>query len=84
MAHCNLRSNGHAARGSGAAVGIHEPSGLWKGDLTLKRAIVDSLETLAREGEVAKIIARYTGDGRTAQRRGMPDLLLASSAENNP
>ena len=58
--------------------------GLWKGDLTLKRAIVDSLETLAREGEVAKIIARYTGDGRTAHRRGAPDLLLASSAENNP
>ena len=55
--------------------------GLWKGDLTLKRAIVDGLETLAREGEVAKIIARYTGDGRAAQRAG---FFQTSSAENNP
>ena len=40
--------------------------GLWKGDLTLKRAIVSGLETLARDGEVAKIIARYIGDARAA------------------
>jgi ABC-type amino acid transport substrate-binding protein len=40
--------------------------GLWKGDLTLKRAIVSGLETLAHDGEVAKIIARYIGDARAA------------------
>lgn len=37
--------------------------GLWKGDLTLKRAIADGLEKLRRDGEVARIIARYVGDG---------------------
>lgn len=36
--------------------------GLWKGDLTLKRAIVDGLERLEKSGEMAKIIARYRGD----------------------
>ena len=35
--------------------------GLWKGDLTLKRAIADGLEKLRRDGEVARIIARYLG-----------------------
>jgi ABC-type amino acid transport substrate-binding protein len=40
--------------------------GLWKGDLTLKRAIVASLEKLERNGEVAKIKARYLGSNRTA------------------
>jgi ABC-type amino acid transport substrate-binding protein len=40
--------------------------GLWKGDLTLKRAITDGLEKLRRDGEVARIIARYVGDGRAA------------------
>ena len=39
------------------AVGL----GLWKGDLTLKRAIADGLEKLRRDGEVARIIARYLG-----------------------
>jgi len=33
--------------------------GLWKGDLTLKRAISGTLEKLAREGETAAIISRY-------------------------
>jgi ABC-type amino acid transport substrate-binding protein len=37
--------------------------GLWKGDLTLKRAIVDGLEKLKGEGELARILARYVGDG---------------------
>ena len=36
--------------------------GLWKGDLTLKRAIVDGLAKLERDGEIARIIARYRGD----------------------
>jgi ABC-type amino acid transport substrate-binding protein len=40
--------------------------GLWKGDLTLKRAIVASLEKLERNGDVAKIKARYLGGNRTA------------------
>jgi ABC-type amino acid transport substrate-binding protein len=40
--------------------------GLWKGDLTLKRAIVASLEKLERNGEVAKIKARYLGGAHTA------------------
>jgi hypothetical protein len=40
--------------------------GLWKGDLTLKRAIVASLEKLERNGEVAAIKARYLGGNRTA------------------
>jgi hypothetical protein len=39
---------------------------LWKGDLTLKRAIVASLEKLERNGDVAKIKARYLGGNRTA------------------
>jgi ABC-type amino acid transport substrate-binding protein len=42
--------------------------GLWKGDLTLKRAIADGLEKLRRDGEVARIMVRYVGDGRTANR----------------
>jgi ABC-type amino acid transport substrate-binding protein len=42
--------------------------GLWKGDLTLKRAIADGLEKLRRDGEVARIMARYVGDGRIANR----------------
>jgi ABC-type amino acid transport substrate-binding protein len=48
--------------------------GLWKGDLTLKRAIVASLEKLERSGEVAKIKARYLGRSViSALRRGWND-----------
>src|SRR5207249_4792051 len=36
--------------------------GLWKGDLTLKRAIVDGLTQLEKSGEMAKIMARYRGE----------------------
>jgi ABC-type amino acid transport substrate-binding protein len=36
--------------------------GLWKGDLTLKRAIADGVEKLRSNGEVARIITRYVGD----------------------
>jgi len=35
--------------------------GLWKGDLTLKRAVAGALERLERAGTVAKILARYLG-----------------------
>jgi hypothetical protein len=34
---------------------------LWKGDLTLKRAIVSGLEKLERNGDMAAIMARYLG-----------------------
>jgi ABC-type amino acid transport substrate-binding protein len=40
--------------------------GLWKGDLTLKRAIVSGLDKLERDGEVAAIMSRYVGSSRTA------------------
>jgi ABC-type amino acid transport substrate-binding protein len=35
--------------------------GLWKGDLTLKRAIVAGLEKVERDGEMAAILKRYLG-----------------------
>jgi ABC-type amino acid transport substrate-binding protein len=35
--------------------------GLWKGDLTLKRAIVSSMRGMERSGEMATIMARYKG-----------------------
>jgi ABC-type amino acid transport substrate-binding protein len=37
--------------------------GLWKGDLTLKRAVSGALERLMREGAVAEILAKYEGRG---------------------
>jgi polar amino acid transport system substrate-binding protein/cystine transport system substrate-binding protein/membrane-bound lytic murein transglycosylase F len=37
--------------------------GLWKGDLTLKRAIEGGLGRLERDGTVAAILARYVGKG---------------------
>lgn len=33
--------------------------GLWKGDLTLKRALVKAMETLRRSGELDRIIEKY-------------------------
>ena len=44
--------------------------GLWKGDLTLKRAIVSSLDRLERNGNVAAIMSRYLGSDRTARPTG--------------
>jgi ABC-type amino acid transport substrate-binding protein len=44
--------------------------GLWKGDLTLKRAIVSGLEKLERDGDVAAIMSRYVGSGRIAGKAG--------------
>ena len=44
--------------------------GLWKGDLTLKRAVVTSLARLEASGETAKIIARYASSA-AAQRGGV-------------
>ncbi len=40
--------------------------GLWKGDLTLKRAIEHGMSDLRRSGEMARIIGRYVGDARGA------------------
>jgi len=37
--------------------------GLWKGDLTLKRAVAGALERRARDGTVAGILAKYVGRG---------------------
>jgi ABC-type amino acid transport substrate-binding protein len=37
--------------------------GLWKGDLTLKRAIGSGLERLERDGATAGILAKYLGRG---------------------
>ena len=37
--------------------------GLWKGDLTLKRALASGLDRRARDGTVAAILARYLGRG---------------------
>ena len=42
--------------------------GLWKGDLTLKRAIVAALARLEASGETARIVARYSSGAAT--RRG--------------
>jgi ABC-type amino acid transport substrate-binding protein len=39
--------------------------GLWKGDLTLKRAIVGGLEKMERDGEMTAILARYLGSPRS-------------------
>lgn len=46
--------------------------GLWKGDLTLKRAVVDSLEHLERSGEMAAIMARYLRGPAKTPRAGSP------------
>jgi ABC-type amino acid transport substrate-binding protein len=40
--------------------------GLWKGDLTLKRAIEQGMNELRRSGEMTRIIGRYLGDARGA------------------
>jgi ABC-type amino acid transport substrate-binding protein len=37
--------------------------GLWKGDLTLKRALSAGLDGLSRDGKVAAILAKYVGGG---------------------
>ena len=36
--------------------------GLWKGDLTLKRAIVAAMGQMRRSGELAAVMARYIQD----------------------
>ena len=42
--------------------------GLWKGDLTLKQAIVGGLEKLQRDGEMAAIMSRYLSVKSNANR----------------
>jgi polar amino acid transport system substrate-binding protein/cystine transport system substrate-binding protein/membrane-bound lytic murein transglycosylase F len=46
--------------------------GLWKGDLTLKRAISASLGRMQRDGALAAIIRRYTAAG-SAESGDVPD-----------
>jgi ABC-type amino acid transport substrate-binding protein len=41
--------------------------GLWKGDLTLKRAIVSAIGRMQRNGELATIMARYIRGGSVVQ-----------------
>jgi ABC-type amino acid transport substrate-binding protein len=41
--------------------------GLWKGDMTLKRAIVAAIERIQRSGELATIMARYIPEGSVTQ-----------------
>ena len=41
--------------------------GLWKGDLTLKRAIVSAMARMQRSGELATIMARYIPDDTIVQ-----------------
>jgi polar amino acid transport system substrate-binding protein/cystine transport system substrate-binding protein/membrane-bound lytic murein transglycosylase F len=40
--------------------------GLWKGDLTLKRALGSGVDRLTRDGTVAAVLARYVGKGTGA------------------
>jgi ABC-type amino acid transport substrate-binding protein len=41
--------------------------GLWKGDLTLKRAVAGAMDRLRRTGEMAAIISRYVPAGSAAE-----------------
>ncbi len=60
---------------NGLAVGWMPPElmryqfvfGLWKGDLTLKRAIVSSMRRLRRDGDMAGIESRYVPAGSLAE-----------------
>lgn len=47
--------------------------GLWKGDLTLKRAIVSALAQMRRSGRLAAIIARYVPGGSPAAQDEAPE-----------
>ena len=60
--------------------------GLWKGDLTLKRAIVTAIARLQRSGELTAIIARYTqpGDQLANTRRSRALSAEASSRVTLP
>jgi polar amino acid transport system substrate-binding protein/cystine transport system substrate-binding protein/membrane-bound lytic murein transglycosylase F len=40
--------------------------GLWKGDLTLKRALAGGVDRLVRDGTVAAVLGRYLGKGAGA------------------
>jgi ABC-type amino acid transport substrate-binding protein len=53
--------------------------GLWKGDLTLKRAVADAMDRLHRNGEAAAIIARYVGMPRVSDIGYSPSNGLAST-----
>jgi ABC-type amino acid transport substrate-binding protein len=52
--------------------------GLWKGDLTLKRAIADGMEELRRNGEMTRIIKRYVGEARVTSVLSETQMALAA------
>jgi ABC-type amino acid transport substrate-binding protein len=49
--------------------------GLWKGDLTLKRAIVAAMDRLHRSGEMVRIEARYVPGASIAQNEALEKAL---------
>ncbi len=49
--------------------------GLWKGDLTLKRAIVAAMQRMERSGAMAAIMARYVPDTSPVQHDARDDRL---------
>jgi ABC-type amino acid transport substrate-binding protein len=60
--------NGFAAGSMPAALTRYQlVFGLWKGDLTLKRAIVAAMDQLRRNGDMAKLEARYVPANSIAQ-----------------
>jgi polar amino acid transport system substrate-binding protein/cystine transport system substrate-binding protein/membrane-bound lytic murein transglycosylase F len=53
--------------------------GLWKGDLTLKRAIADEMEELRRSGGIARIVTRYVGARTTHAQETYPPKIKPAS-----
>jgi ABC-type amino acid transport substrate-binding protein len=58
--------------------------GLWKGDLTLKRAIADGMEHLHRNGEAATIIGRYVGAPRVSHLQATPVAVVVDRPTYSP
>jgi ABC-type amino acid transport substrate-binding protein len=58
--------------------------GLWKGDLTLKRAIVSALGEAQRSGEVATIIARYIPGAASMDAAGMDAAAMGAQVADAP
>jgi hypothetical protein len=47
--------------------------GLWKGDLTLKRAIVSAMRRMRQNGQMATIISHYVPNGSAIQYNSLQD-----------
>jgi ABC-type amino acid transport substrate-binding protein len=54
--------------------------GLWKGDLTLKRAIVSAMGRMRRSGELAAIVARYIPNDTAILDNGSDDNVSSARA----